>query len=135
MNILTTFGQLRAAIEAKTIKDDESGYNMEAGYEFFRDIFYGYLLEDQKSGSPRFICNQPGIDNDEKYQKALDEMLLTDEFWYDVETRARVLTGPLDRTVPHNYDEAEIDEFERKCQDSGNDIMEFLELIGKSKVS
>jgi len=125
-----TFGQLRAAIKKQALE------GMSAGYFFLASILEAYLNIDADRESPRFPCHQIDIQsdeaqNDEAYEKALNEMSLTDDFWEYVENSADILAEPIDHSVdtcePSEADKKYWKSIENHNQEGGKDILRFLQ--------
>lgn len=122
MITLTTFGQLQAAIKEQTIE------GMLAGYYFLAGILDAYLEIDVNRESPKLPCYQPEIGSDEEFQRALNEMPLTDDFWEYVERVAENLLDPIDHSIDTpGRDKKYWDAVENHNQDGGKDVLQFLE--------
>ena len=127
MSLPTTFGQLQTVIKRQILE------GMSVGYYFLAGILETYLNIDADRESPRFPCHQIDIlgdetQNDEVYERALNEMSLTDDFWEYVENSADILTEPIDRSIDTpERDDKYWDAVENHNQDGGNDILRFIE--------
>lgn len=119
----TTFGQLRKAINTRTLECMPAD---SAGYFFFDRFFEEYLELDADREMPKFPCHQLEIDSDEKYQKALDEMPLTDDFLNYLENRAKIIVEPIDRSLDTGEDEQFLEALENHNQTGGEAILEFF---------